>query len=74
MNFVGQVASGLPEIKIPPLHMQINGKSHNFIELISHIGTTVIALPLISILESIAVAKAFCKNFYIFIAKVEDNR
>lgn len=54
--------------------MQINGKSHNFIELISHIGTTVIALPLISILESIAVAKAFCKNFYIFIAKVEDNR
>lgn len=60
---VGQVASGLPPISIPPFHTKINGKTLYFTDMITHIGTTIIALPLISLLESIAVAKAFCEYF-----------
>lgn len=62
---VGQVASGLPPIKIPPFQTKIDGKTFYFTDMISHIGTTIVALPLISLLESIAVAKAFCKYFCI---------
>lgn len=60
---VGQVAQGLPAIAVPPLRTQIDGKTLYFTDMIAHIGTTIIALPLISILESIAVAKAICKYF-----------
>lgn len=64
---VGQVTSGIPAIKIPPFHTKIDDKTLYFTDMITHIGTTIIALPLISILESIAVAKAFCKHcFFLF--------
>lgn len=62
---IGQVAAGLPAIKIPPFHTKIDGKTFYFTDMIQHLGTTIIALPLISILESIAVAKAFCKHISI---------
>lgn len=59
--FAGNVASGLPEIKIPPMQTTIGNETLNALDMITHVGSSVIALPLISILESIAVAKAFCK-------------
>lgn len=57
--FKGQVASGLPEIKLPPFRTTIGNETLYFTDMITHIGSSIIALPLISILESIAVAKAF---------------
>lgn len=59
--FAGQVASGLPYIKIPPMHTTIGNQTLNTLDMITHVGSSIIALPLISILESIAVTKAFCK-------------
>lgn len=62
---IGQVASGLPDFTIPPFEIDIkeNGflRTLYFGDLIAYVGSTILALPLISILESIAVAKAFCK-------------
>lgn len=57
----GVVSSGLPEIKVPPFELEINNETLSFIDIIQYIGSSVIAIPLISILESVAVAKAFCK-------------
>lgn len=59
--FPGQVASGLPDIKIPPMHTTIGNQTLNTIDMVTYVGSSIIALPLISILESIAVAKAFCE-------------
>ena len=59
--FIGQVASGLPDIKIPPMHTTIGNQTLDTLDMITHVGSSIIALPMISILESIAVAKAFCK-------------
>ncbi|XP_055325913.1 sodium-independent sulfate anion transporter-like, partial [Sitodiplosis mosellana] len=61
-SLTGQVASGLPEIKIPPMHTTIGNQTLNTLDMITHVGSSIIALPLISILESIAVAKAFSKG------------
>lgn len=58
---IGQVASGLPDIRIPPMQTTIGNETLYFTDMITHVGSSVIAIPLISILESIAVAKAFCE-------------
>lgn len=62
---IGQVASGLPGLKIPPMQTTIGNQTLNFTDMIAHVGSSMLALPLISILESIAVAKAFCKHFFL---------
>lgn len=66
-TLTGNVESGLPELKVPPFETTIheaNGdvRTLHFTDLITHVGSTILALPLISILESIAVAKAFSKG------------
>lgn len=58
-SLTGPVATGLPEIKVPPFEIMVNNATLHFPEIITHLGSSVIALPLISILESIAVAKSF---------------
>lgn len=62
----GEVASGLPELKLPPMQTTIGDQTLYFTDMITHVGSSILALPLISILESIAVAKAFCKYFSFF--------
>lgn len=64
---IGEVASGLPELKLPPMQTTIGDQTLYFTDMIAHVGSSVLALPLISILESIAVAKAFCKHFSFFL-------
>lgn len=66
---LGPVAAGLPPVNVPPLQTTIGNETLYFTDMIQHIGTTTIALPLVAILESIAIAKAFCKfqcHFYAF--------
>lgn len=58
------MASGLPEIKVPPLQTTIGNDTLYFTDMITHVGSSIIAIPLISILESIAVAKAFGKHSF----------
>lgn len=62
INSLGIVSSGLPEMKVPPFELTINNETLAFVDIIKYIGSSVIAIPLISILESVAVAKAFCKG------------
>lgn len=58
-QITGQVVSGLPPFQVPPFETMINGTVVPFSEMLSGLGSSLIAIPVIAILESIAVAKAF---------------
>ena len=63
----GQIDAGVPPFKVPPFSIPENatdeGPEHeiNFSGMLSELGSAIIIIPIIAILESIAIAKAFCK-------------
>ncbi|XP_033166350.1 sodium-independent sulfate anion transporter [Drosophila mauritiana] len=60
----GSITPGLPPFKLPPFHTEDpeTGESISFGDMVSNVGTALVSIPLLSILESIAVAKAFSKG------------
>lgn len=56
-NFSGKVSGGLPPFEIPAFN--IGNKT--FFEVVKDMGSAVIAVPMISIMETIAIGKAFGK-------------
>ncbi|XP_026468297.1 sodium-independent sulfate anion transporter-like isoform X1 [Ctenocephalides felis] len=61
-KLTGKVGEGLPPFRPPPLSTVVNNQTIGFMEMVQHLGGSVAALPLVSILESIAIAKAFSKG------------
>lgn len=61
-RLTGDVKRGLPDFKPPPFSTEFNNRTYNFIEMSSSLGLSLITIPLISILEAIAIAKAFSKG------------
>lgn len=57
----GKVASGFPMMRPPPFSTVVNGTTWNLSDMLNEFGTSVISLPIVAILEIIAVSKAFCK-------------
>lgn len=57
----GKVASGLPPFSIPPFTANNGTDEFSFGTMISEVGIGVITIPVIAILESVAVAKSFGK-------------
>lgn len=55
----GDIQAGLPEFKPPPFSTYDNGTEIFFSEMVSNVGAGIFVIPLISILESIAIASAF---------------
>ncbi|XP_032311649.1 sodium-independent sulfate anion transporter isoform X2 [Drosophila ananassae] len=60
----GTIQPGLPPFKPPPFHTEdpTTGAEISFGGMISAVGSGLASIPLLSILESIAVAKAFSKG------------
>ncbi|KAI5723725.1 hypothetical protein M8J76_010123 [Diaphorina citri] len=58
----GDVQAGLPTFQPPPFHIEENGKSYNFFQLISELGSGIFVLPLLSILENISLAQVFSQG------------
>ncbi|XP_061387889.1 sodium-independent sulfate anion transporter [Musca vetustissima] len=58
----GEITQGIPEFKLPPFSVTTNGTTVGFGEMIGELGASLASIPLISILESIAIAKAFSKG------------
>lgn len=58
---IGKVPDGLPDFKVPPFGYDKDGQHVSFVTMISDLGVNLMVLPLIAILENIAVCKAFCK-------------
>lgn len=61
----GHVKEGLPTFQLPPFKAQVGNHTYNFIDMVSTMGSGCLVVPLLSLLESIALAKVFCKFFYI---------
>ncbi|CAH1113647.1 unnamed protein product [Psylliodes chrysocephalus] len=63
---IGHVPQGLPSVKLPPFGYESNNNgtltTHSFGEIISNLGSAIIVVPLIAILENIAVCKAFANG------------
>lgn len=60
-GITGQVASGFPAIQAPAFSVEVNGTTLSFVDMLSEMGTSLLFIPVVAILEMVAVAKAFCK-------------
>ncbi|GAB0100397.1 sodium-independent sulfate anion transporter [Sergentomyia squamirostris] len=61
-TLTGNVASGLPPFRLPPFTTTVGNQTVSFGEMIQTLGSGIVAIPMVSILESVAVAKAFSKG------------
>lgn len=52
---------GLPQFKPPPFSATVGNHTYNFAEMASTLGSAIFVVPLLSILENIALAKVFCE-------------
>ena len=55
----GNITEGLPPFALPPFSTVYKNKTYNFLDMATELGSSIASVPLIAILESIAVAKAF---------------
>ncbi|XP_015597943.1 sodium-independent sulfate anion transporter isoform X2 [Cephus cinctus] len=61
-KITGNITEGLPPFAFPPFSTVYNNQTYNFIDMVDKLGTGLISVPLITILESIALAKSFSKG------------
>ncbi|KAK5640780.1 hypothetical protein RI129_009327 [Pyrocoelia pectoralis] len=58
----GNIGKGLPTIQFPPFSTEFNNKTYTFGDMIKQYESSVAFVPLIAILEHVAIAKAFAKG------------
>ncbi|XP_029172772.1 sodium-independent sulfate anion transporter-like isoform X2 [Nylanderia fulva] len=61
-QITGNITEGLPPLSLPPFTVTKGNETYTFVMLIGEYGSSIISIPLIAILESIAIAKAFAKG------------
>jgi len=62
----GKIPSGLPEFDLPKFSItRDNGTTVGFFEMVSEIGSGVIVLPIIGLIETISICKTFGQLNYI---------
>lgn len=65
-KLTGKIVSGLPPFKLPPFSTtDSEGNYQGFSGMMSELGSSIITIPIISILEFVAIAKAFCEFFFL---------
>lgn len=60
-KLIGNIPPGLPTVQMPPFSHTDGNNTYNFIDMVSNLGSGVIVVPLIALLENIAICKAFGK-------------
>ncbi len=60
----GNIEAGLPAFQAPPFSFNdtVTETFYNFNGMVSELGIAILILPLLAILENVAIAKAFCKK------------
>lgn len=61
-RLTGTIKEGLPEFKIPPFETKKDDQWYGILDMMRALGLSLITLPLVSILETVAIAKAFSKG------------
>uniref|UniRef100_A0A6M2DZU5 Putative sulfate/bicarbonate/oxalate exchanger sat-1 n=1 Tax=Xenopsylla cheopis TaxID=163159 RepID=A0A6M2DZU5_XENCH len=59
---IGEVPSGLPRVMVPPFSVERNNETIGFMQMTSQLGSGIIVVPLVSLLENIAICKAFANG------------
>ncbi|EDV54971.1 sodium-independent sulfate anion transporter [Drosophila erecta] len=58
----GNITAGVPPFRLPPFSTTVDGEYVSFGEMLSTVGASLGSIPLISILEIVAISKAFSKG------------
>ncbi|XP_077257214.1 sodium-independent sulfate anion transporter isoform X2 [Temnothorax americanus] len=58
----GHVKQGLPEFRLPPFEARVGNETYTFIDMISSLGTGCLVVPMLSLLETISIAKVFSEG------------
>lgn len=61
-KLTGYVKPGLPSFSPPPFSTSVNNQTYNFIDMASQLGSATFVVPLLAILENIALAKVFSEG------------
>ncbi|KMQ92876.1 sodium-independent sulfate anion transporter [Lasius niger] len=61
-QITGNITEGLPSFSLPPFTVTHGNHTYTFMMLIEEFGSSTLSIPLIAILESIAIAKTFAKG------------
>lgn len=61
---VGDIPPGLPAVIPPPFETTVGNTTYTAGQMISHLGSGIIVLPLVALLGNIAVVKVFCKYLF----------
>lgn len=56
---IGDIGGGLPEFSWPPFSTVVGNQTYSFGDMMNVMGTGFMVLPLVAIIESVAIAKAF---------------
>ena len=63
---IGYIPPGMPSFQLPPFSMSANetatGVEESFMDMVASMGSGLIVVPLISLMENIAICKAFGKG------------
>ena len=60
--FLGNIPGGMPTIQLPPFGFTKGNTTVSFMEMCSNLGSGILVLPLISLMEDVAICKAFGKK------------
>lgn len=58
----GKIAQGLPPVRMPPFSVTTDNKTISFSEMVQDMGVGLAVVPLMGLLETIAVAKSFASQ------------
>lgn len=67
-TLTGKVGRGLPPFQMPPFSTTFNNTNYDFEDMLKVYGGSVAFVPLIALLECIAIAKAFGNPLLIVVA------
>ncbi|XP_045515513.1 sodium-independent sulfate anion transporter-like [Pieris brassicae] len=56
---IGDISGGLPVPKLPPFSAVVGNETYNLFDMLSSFGPQSLVIPLVAILEAVAIAKAF---------------
>ncbi|XP_052747687.1 sodium-independent sulfate anion transporter-like [Galleria mellonella] len=62
LALVGDIDGGLPTIGYPPFNTVVGNETYSFLDMLQTLGPKSISLPLVIVLESVAIAKAFSED------------
>ena len=62
VKLTGHVKQGLPEFQLPPFQTYHKNETYNFVDMVSALGSGCLVIPLLSLLETISIAKVFSKS------------